>query len=62
MGTGWGGFTACSTSTDLEGDGRYDLVALTKGGELYEYAVLPGGALQQVQLIGSGWTGIIRFL
>lgn len=56
IGTGWGGYSELTAATNLDGDGRPDIVAKEVAtGRLYLYRGDGRGGWLRRQLIGTGW-------
>jgi SpoIID/LytB domain protein len=55
---GWNGMTIITAASDLNRDGRNDLVARDKSGRLWFYPGKGNGYLGARKQIGSGWNGM----
>ncbi len=53
---GWGGYRAVFSPGDLSGDGRADVLAVRRTGQLVLHAGTGTGRLVAPKVIGSGWT------
>jgi hypothetical protein len=60
IGTGWGGFLAVFSRGDFSGDGKNDVIAISKDGSLYLYRGNGrGGFASAGQRIGNGWGNFV---
>ncbi|MBD8043427.1 hypothetical protein H9638_06325 [Arthrobacter sp. Sa2BUA2] len=58
IGSGWDSMNSISVGTDLTGNGGMSLVARSKKGDLYNYAILGSGRWGTVQKLGETWTNL----
>jgi len=60
IGSGWGGFTKLFSPGDFTGDGRSDVLGVSRNGDLYLYRGNGlGGFTGSGVRIGSGWGGFV---